>query len=155
MKGELALSLELIDVRLLLEPETAALAAVHATEKQLESIEKACQAVEDRICQGLHYDYEDIQLHREIAAASGNRVIQNLSPIIHSSVHQRISATTVTSDALREQTVSEHRRLVDCIKRHDASGARYAMIVHLSLNRDYIMQKARHKGTHKSSDDNV
>lgn len=144
MKNELALSLELINVRLIFEPEIAALASMNGTPEQFESIEKACRIVEERIRQGLPYDQEDIQLHRAIATASGNRVIQNLVPIIHSSIHQRVNATAATSDALREQTIPDHRRLVECIKAHDTQGARYAMIVHLSLNRDYIINKQRH-----------
>ena len=77
----------------------------------------------------------------EIAAASGNRVIQNLVPIIHSSIHQSINASTATADALREQALTDHRRIVDCIKEHDAPGARYAMIMHLALNRDCIIDR--------------
>ena len=141
MKDDYALSLELIDVRLIFEPEVAALASMHATPTQLTAIEAACCKVEENIHHGLSYDAEDIQLHREIATASGNRVIQNLVPIIHSSIHQSINATAATADALREQTLIDHRRLVDCIKEHDAPGARYAMIMHLALNRDCIIDR--------------
>ena len=141
MKDDYALSLELLDVRLIFEPEIAALASMHATPAQLTAIEKACTEAEERIRQGLSYDDEDIQLHREIAAASGNRVIQNLVPIIHSSIHQSINASTATADALREQALTDHRRIVDCIKEHDAPGARYAMIMHLALNRDCIIDR--------------
>lgn len=140
MMNDPSLFLDLINTRLILEPPTAALACQNATDAQLIEIKKACLAVEEKIQANQPYLDEDIQLHFLIAAASGNQIIKNLVPIIHTSVYQ-----FVTCDSLRDRTVVIHRKLVDRILHRDSEGAKYAMICHLAMNRDYVIEKTAEK----------
>lgn len=87
MMNDPSLFLDLINTRLILEPPTAALACQNATDEQLVEIKKACLAAEEKIQSNQPYLDEDIQLHYLIAAASGNQIIKNLVPIIHTSVY--------------------------------------------------------------------
>ena len=124
---------------MILEPELAALAAVRRSPCQLARIEAACVATEQDIRADRPHDYNDLLLHREIAAASGNKIAPNLIDIIYSSIRQNIN---ITDGSLREHTRIYHRRMVESIKEQDLQGARYAVIVHLSENRRYIMMEA-------------
>lgn len=135
-----SLALDLINVRLMFEPEIAALATINATKENLQAIEDACTATEAAINAESSYYPEDILFHKAIADASGNLVVQNLVPIIHSSIKQSIAAT---SDALRGQTLLQHRKITNCIKDGDFQGARYAMILHLNANRDIIKDTSK------------
>jgi len=145
-----SLALDLVNVRLIFEPEMAALAAINATQEQCKEIEERCKKTEEIIQKGGLYREEDIALHQAIAAASGNKVILNLVPIIHSSVEKSIA---VTLDALKENTLIYHRKIVDAIKSGDIQGARYAMIMHLNINRDYIIKKQKERASIPSTDD--
>ena len=136
LQTESPLALDLLEIRLILEPELAALAAARATTCQLARIEAACTATEQDIHANRPHDYNDLTLHREIAAASGNKIAPNLIDIIYSSIKQNIN---ITYGSLRAHTLIYHRRMVDSIKNRDPQGARYAVIVHLSENRRYIM----------------
>lgn len=140
MMDEPSLILDIINTRMIFEPEIAALAAINATDEQKANIEAACKRVEDLINTNRPYIEEDIAFHHSIAVASANRVIENIVPIIQSSLHQMV---TFTGDTLKQETVQFHRKIVDSIIAGDPMGARYAMICHLNINRDFILKKRR------------
>jgi len=73
------LALDLVDVRLMLEPEIAAMVATRATEEQRKHIMEQCLKVEEVILKGEEYREEDIRFHRCIAEASGNQIIERLT----------------------------------------------------------------------------
>lgn len=150
LSDDSSLALDLLDVRLIFEPEMAVLAAINATREQCLAIDAQCAAVEKTIAANEDYSKEDIRLHQLIAEASGNKVIGNLAPIIHSSVEKSI---IVTTNALMESTLVYHRKIVEAIKSGDIQSARYAMITHLNINREYIVQKNKMKQAEEENAD--
>lgn len=137
------LAIDLLDVRLMIEPQTALLAALHATEEQCRDLLEQCALVESLIQANEDYEEEDIALHMMIAEASGNRVLINLSYILHTSVKKNIIST---EDALRDNnTYVYHRRIVDAIVRHDATGAYNAMMIHVTMLWEFISAKLNSK----------
>lgn len=136
LKQDRQLALELLEVRLILEPEIAALAATRATDGDLRRIVSQCDRVEKLILAEEEYQQEDVEFHRRIAQASRNRVTSTLVPVIHSSSSLNID---LTHNELRENTVRYHRALAEALRRRDPLGARYAMVQHLAENRRYIL----------------
>ncbi|WP_338623556.1 FadR/GntR family transcriptional regulator [Selenomonas sp. TAMA-11512] len=134
LKNDPSLVRDLIDVRLMFEPEIAALAAHAATPAQIAEIEHCCTVVEQLIDAGKPYDEEDLAFHSSIAKASGNLVVVNLVPIIYTSIRSSILAT---SNSLSKETRIYHRKCMEAIKAHDMAGARYAMLMHLIINRNH------------------
>ncbi|WP_296828182.1 FadR/GntR family transcriptional regulator [uncultured Megasphaera sp.] len=138
------LAIDLLDVRLMIEPQTALLAAIHATDEQCQKLLDQCALVEKLIQSNEEYEDEDIALHMMIAEASGNRVLTNLSYILHTSVKKNIIST---ADALRDNnTYVYHRRIVDAIVRHDATGAYNAMTIHVTMLWEFITAKLNSRG---------
>lgn len=137
IKDSSQLALELSEVRLMMEPEIAERAAVRASAEQLELLEEYCAEIESLITQGQDYCDADVKMHSLIATMSGNSVLQNLIPIIASSVCLAVSAT---DEALRLQTIKLHRKLVDAIRARDPVEARRAMIMHLYTSRQTFEQ---------------
>jgi GntR family transcriptional repressor for pyruvate dehydrogenase complex len=84
---------DLVDVRLILEPEIAAMAATRATEEEIEKMSEQCRAVERIMQNNEDYADADALLHRYIAEASGNVIVSILIPIIMSSVSMCIKVT--------------------------------------------------------------
>ena len=134
-KQDRRLALDLLDVRLILEPEIAAMAADRATEQEIKRLEGQCAKVERFIRGERPYQQEDVEFHRCIALASHNQVVGTLVPVIHSTARLNID---LTRNELKENTLRCHRELVNAIRRHDPQGARYTMILHLAENRRYI-----------------
>lgn len=136
-KDKFKLALELFDVRLMLEPEIAAHAAMNATENDIIEITKLCDEVEELYLSGKNHVRKDIELHKKIAHCSRNRVVEELVPLIVSAVY---TFANVTHRLLLEETIETHRAIVNSISKHDQSGARCAMIMHLTYNRQMILK---------------
>ncbi len=138
MEDQEQAALELSDIRLMLEPEFAALAAMRTTDEQLVQLEKRCIQVEEQIRQGVNYRKADIEFHHYIAGCSGNHVMENIVPVISSSIRISIQKT---EDAFRDYTLEEHRCILSAIKRRDPVGARFCMAAHLNRSRDFFAER--------------
>lgn len=138
IKDKKHLAMDLLTVRLMMEPEIARMAAEHATEEQKRALVRQCDKVEDIICQGKNHMEEDVRLHEMIASCSGNQVMEKLVPVINSSIAVFVD---VTNGRLRQETIETHREIVDAIVAGDGDGARCAMNMHLLYNRRAITVK--------------
>lgn len=135
-------ALELLEVRLILEPESAALAAMLADEEDIAAIQKQNKKVTAQIRHGMNHSEEDAKLHQMIAAATKNRIIAKLIPIIQHSVGLAIE---VTNMELAESSIMYHNQIVEAIARRDVRGARSAMVAHMGENRLYVLKEIERK----------
>ncbi|MEE0707925.1 MAG: FadR/GntR family transcriptional regulator [Gemmiger sp.] len=131
------LALELLDVRLILEPEIAASAAAHATPENKAELQTLCNEVEQLCLNGGDHTPKDIAFHTCIARCSQNRVMEMLVPIINTAV---TTFASLTHRSLRRETIQTHRAITDAIVAGDAVGARCAMVMHLTYNRQAIAE---------------
>ncbi|TCS80120.1 FadR/GntR family transcriptional regulator [Pectinatus cerevisiiphilus] len=138
--NDVNLAFDMINVRIIFEPEMAALAAINATKDDCMKIGTACTIVEDLIKNNEEYSKADSSFHEAIARASGNKIINRIVKVIHSSIQKNIF---VTEDSLRNDTLIYHRQIVNAIKEHDVTGARCGMIMHLNNLRNFMTIKKR------------
>ena len=131
------LALELFEVRLMIEPEIAAYAAKNASDEEIKELFELCDEVEKIYRSGENHVRKDIELHTMIAQCSKNRVVEILVPLIDSAVH---TFANVTHRELMEETIETHREIVNAIAAHDQVGARCAMVMHLTYNRQMIVR---------------
>ena len=132
------LALELFDVRLMLEPEIAAKAAEYATDEDIRQLTELCDEVEQMYLDDMDHVPRDIAFHTCIASCSKNRVVETLIPIIHTSITTFVN---ITNRKLRDETIATHRAITDAITAHDSTGARCAMVMHLTYNRQEILKQ--------------
>ena len=132
------LALELFDVRLMLEPEIAAKAAEYATDEDIRQLTELCDEVEQMYLNDMDHVPRDIAFHTCIASCSKNRVVEKLIPIIHTSITTFVN---ITNRKLRNETIATHRAITDAITAHDSTGARCAMVMHLTYNRQEILKQ--------------
>lgn len=128
---------DLMEIRYIIEPRIAALAADRATDEEIQEIEKLCNETEELILKGLPHLQKDQEFHTAIAKSCGNQAMEMLIPIIHQSIGAFIDATH--SKVLNE-TIITHREILSAIKNHDSLGAHDAMILHMIHNRRNINQ---------------
>ena len=81
--------------------------------------------------------YKDIEFHSYLAKLSGNMVVERLLPVINTSV---VTFANITYRSLMRETLETHRAVVEAVERRDAVGAKCAMNMHLTYNRQVIMQ---------------
>ena len=115
------LGLDLCEVRLMIEPEIAALAAQ--------------RAIEEKVRRNENYGALDQQLHTLWAACTRNAIMPNLVPILSQAIPLFID---ITKRALQMQSLCTHQAVVDAIRARDSEAARQAMRVHLEDNRRSI-----------------
>lgn len=138
LKDKYKLALELFDVRLLLEPEIASLAAEYATQEELEQLKKLCDETERLYLEGKNHIPKDIEFHTCIARCSKNRVVETLIPVINTAV---MTFANLTHRMLMQETIETHRAVVNAILDHDPVGAKCAMVMHLTYNRQALIKK--------------
>lgn len=132
------LALELLDVRLFLEPEIAARAAEYATEEDIRQLKKLCDETEELYLADQDHMSKDIEFHTCIAKCSKNRVVESLVPIINSAIDTFVN---LTRRKLRTETITTHRAIMNAIAEHDSTGARCAMVMHLTYNRQELVKQ--------------
>ncbi len=131
------LALELFEVRLMLEPEIAALACEYATPEEKQELVQLCNETEELYLAGKNHTQKDIEFHTCIARCSRNRVVEQLLPIIQTAV---VTFVNLTHRSLMEETIETHRAITDAIVRGDSVGGKCAMIMHLTYNRQMLMK---------------
>ncbi|OPJ64723.1 FadR/GntR family transcriptional regulator [Clostridium chromiireducens] len=135
VKDKYKLALDLLEVRFMIEPSIASIAAVKATNEEIEKMSSLCDEIDELILKKQPYLEKDIEFHAAIAKSSKNLVVGNLIPIINRSIAIFID---ITNQKLRTETMETHREILNAIKNHDANGARDAMFLHLVYNRRNI-----------------
>ena len=126
---------DLMEIRFLLEPSIAAMAAIRADETDIKNILTACEKAEKLLLANKNHVAEDIAFHTAIALSSKNIVVPKLVPIINGSIPLICESTEFP---MRDETIETHREIADAIAAHAAVRAHDAMYLHLVYNRKYI-----------------
>ena len=152
IKDKYQLALDLFEVRLMIEPEVVTWACKKATKEQVAKAEQLCNEIESLYKQGMDHIYKDIEFHCYLARLSGNMVVERLLPVINTAV---VTFANITYRSLKNETLTTHREIVNSLKRRDAVGARCAMIMHLTYNRQVIMELLEERKKQKSEKENT
>jgi len=125
---------DLLDARLVLEPQLAAQAAIHATPADIAALE---QCLSEMAAPGpfMHWKRLDERLHRAIAEATHNALLLMLYDTMRTQMRvnldSRIEAVYSPMTGPRQNTDGEHHQLVDAIRTHNPDRAEQAMREHL------------------------
>ena len=131
---------QLFEVRSIIEPESARIAALKASKKQVLQIKAAQKKLQeaDTVEAAVAADTE---FHRSIANASGNQilllVIESLSVLLAEG--QRIGFQTIDPT----QPIPRHQEVLDAIERRDGDAAAQAMATHIEEARLIFFRSAK------------
>jgi len=115
----------LFEVRRIIEPEAAALAAERAPQEVIEEIEAAYQQMARAAPDDPASIDADVDFHRAILTGTGNDFIAAFAPFIATALKVAFSVQRGVKRS-REHFVPSHGAILDAIKRGDANGARAA-----------------------------
>lgn len=133
MKDKYRLAQDLLEMRMVLEPQIAELAAIRATDEDIKEIEELCDEVEKMILEGVPHLTKDVEFHARIAGSTRNQVMPAIIPIITKGVSYFVE---ITNYSLDKETIETHRQITNAIAAHDPLAAKAAMSQHLIYNRD-------------------
>ncbi len=130
----------LIELREILEPEIAALAAVRSGEEHLQAIREAVETMEAAMKDPLRYDEyieADLDFHLCLAEGAGNPLFLVLIDLLVVQLRQqRIRAASKDGGLFRGQT--HHRRILEAVENRNAEAARMVMYDHIQQIREDI-----------------
>jgi len=123
-------SIHLAEVRAILEPEIAALAATRIEEQHLAMMREAYDVMERALKDPDAYIEADLDFHLALAEAAANPLILSLlDSIVGLLREQRLGIFYVDGGPERGQF--HHKRILDAVESHDAEKARATMRAHL------------------------
>jgi len=117
---------ELYELRHLIEPMAASLAARNARTSDIKILREAYREMEAAGDDGEKIAAPDVKFHQAIIAASGNRLFSALARVVG-------AALTVNFDFVRDAPhghtflMPAHKRVLDAIENHEPAAARLAM----------------------------
>lgn len=129
---------ELLDARLVIEAPLAGLAAYHADDAAKERLRVAVEAEaaadqDDPDSLGS----ADAEIHRTVAAAAGNRMLQALVGWVFEVLQPQL-VTKIHEAVVHSAVIDQHRALLRAIERGDPARAERAMKDHLLYLRDVL-----------------
>lgn len=132
--------LEMLDFRIGVETEAAALAAVRRTEKQLADLRESLAHFDASVARPSSAVDADFKFHLSIAKATDNRhfrdLLTTLGPTMIIMPRTRLASEDEREAAAQFSLVSaEHANILHAIERQDPEAARAAIRVHLSNSR--------------------
>lgn len=145
--------LQLLEVRIILESEIAALAAERRNEEDISYIEEALKEMKETTEKEQEIGHEqDILFHNTIIKSSKNivlkKTIDGISNLYYKSIRFSL-AKNVGFYKKKNQILEEHKKIAEAIKLQDSKQAKKSMEQHLlnSKNKleNYLKKKNRNK----------
>jgi len=120
----------LTEVRSMLEPVMARMAAARATGDDVQAMQKIVEAQEQELASGVLSRKFDMEFHRVVANACQNPVLSIVVAAINDAIRDAIYRSKLTTD-MRQQVVRYHREVLEAISRRDEDLAGRLMEEHV------------------------
>lgn len=124
---------DVMHARLIIEPEIAREAALHATTADIAAVRHSLEQTREAAT-WRQYENIDNLLHRQIAQASRNNVLLGLFDVLNA-VRRTVVWGRLRADGSRppadHHSFTDHERIVSAIEERDLAGAASAMRAHL------------------------
>jgi GntR family transcriptional repressor for pyruvate dehydrogenase complex len=145
----------LLEIRIGIETEAAALAAIRRNENHLKAMTRAMEAFLTEIHSGHGAITPDFQFHLEIARATGNRYFLDILTTLGSRVIPRSRFQIDERQRQRQEYLErinhEHEDIYNAILRSDPEAARAAVRNHLGNSRERMRRIAEARSTEDGS----
>jgi GntR family transcriptional repressor for pyruvate dehydrogenase complex len=135
--GQAGRSDHLVEVREILEPEIASLAAARATDEEIVALQEAVRVMDASLNDAHAFISADDDFHQALAKATHNELIFTLVDSIVNLLHEQ--RTRIFSvDGGPERGQAHHKHILEAILRRDPLAAREAMRAHLRQVREDV-----------------
>lgn len=121
---------DLYEMRLIFEPEAAYYAALRATDSEIKRILEFGKKVEKEISNHEDRTEDEHSFHKAIAQATHNEFMNKLMPILYQAISKGVYLS-LQSDKAIEDTINDHRMIMEFLKQRNAEGAKNAMKIHI------------------------
>lgn len=121
---------DLYEMRLIFEPEAAYYAALRATDSEIKRILEFGKKVEKEISNHQDRTDDEHSFHKAIAQATHNEFMNKLMQILYQAISKGVYLS-LQSDKAIEDTINDHRMIMEFLEQRNAEGAKNAMKIHI------------------------
>lgn len=121
---------DLYEMRLIFEPEAAYFATLRGTDAEISRILDYGKKIENEIKKGMDRTTNEHAFHKAIAQATHNEFMNKLMPILYQAITKGVVLSTQSSKAVND-TINDHRMIMEFLEQRNAEGARNAMRIHI------------------------
>ena len=146
---------DVFEMRKLIEPQIAALAAERATGGDIAQLKRILLKQADAVSRGQTGVEADAELHFAIGRAAQNRALQKLVSGLME-ILGRSREESLQTDKRRASSIAAHRRIVAAIEKHDKAKARTEMLRHIEqVEESVLLIKPAKKAEHKAGEKRI
>lgn len=128
---------DVLEVRGILEPQIAYLAAVDPSPDQIQDIWDSIEELEASFASKRTFQSRDENFHKALAAAANNPLLSVFQASLIELLFKFISTIEWTDEEKRNMTF-HHRRIAEKVEQRDPKSARKAMIAHIQDMRSLL-----------------
>jgi DNA-binding GntR family transcriptional regulator len=135
--------MDVVHLRLLLEPELVRLATETIAEEEVESLSVAVDKM-DAACQDgdqLSWSRADTDFHDILGRACPNQLLAEVVIQMRNRAHHLANIDSQTNPARLSQCTVEHRQIADYVSARDAEGASQAVRDHIEMLRESLFSR--------------
>jgi GntR family transcriptional repressor for pyruvate dehydrogenase complex len=132
-------TLELVQVRRILEPAATALAARHISDETLLELRACLHRMSEASSQEELVQFDE-DFHALVATASGNATLASMLVGVSSRTARGRVWRGVIEAGATERTISEHAQILGALEAHDAALAEAAALLHVSTTEAWYRQ---------------
>jgi GntR family transcriptional regulator, transcriptional repressor for pyruvate dehydrogenase complex len=135
---------DIFELRKLIEPHIAALAAERATKKDIERMKGILEKQREAVNRGETGVEADAQLHFAISQATQNQALEKLvSGLMEILSHSREESLQTTDR--RRASIESHRKILSAIEQHDQARAQDVMVHHIEQVEENVLSSKKPK----------
>ncbi|MFC8303813.1 FadR/GntR family transcriptional regulator [Specibacter sp. NPDC057265] len=131
--------LEIFEVRRILEPAAAAMAAGRITDEQIAQLRATMENIDDSTSVEQLVNH-DLVFHGLITAAANNSYLASVLDALSSSTVRARIWRGLTQEKAVDRTLSEHGAIIEALERGDAELAKSLLTVHISGVEHWLRQ---------------
>ncbi len=136
---------DIFEMRKVVEPHIAALAAERATKRDIDRMKKILDKQKEAVTRGETGVEADAELHFAIGRATQNQALEKLVAGLMDVLSHSREESLQTKDR-RRASIESHRKIIAAIEAHDRTKARDAMLRHIEQVEDNVLSSKKPNG---------
>jgi GntR family transcriptional repressor for pyruvate dehydrogenase complex len=141
---------DIFELRKLIEPHIAALAAERASDRDIERMKKILEKQSEAVSRGETGVEADAELHFAISQATQNQALEKLvSGLMDILSHSR-EESLQTPDR-RRASIDSHQKIISAIEQHNGAKAQEAMFYHIEQVEENVLSSRKPKVDYNES----
>jgi len=135
--------MDVVHLRLLLEPELVRLTTESISAKDARKLKKTVDKMEDACLTGDHLSWSraDTEFHDIMGDACPNQLLADIVIQMRNRAHHLANIDSQTNPARLTECTAEHREIADCVSTRDAEGASQAVREHIEQLRESLFSR--------------